>query len=60
MDIHSFFQEQINKSKQYIKLQDQGLSQMEATYKVFGVEIGDEMLKLKQSEIILKPTTNEN
>jgi len=54
----TIFQEP-EKAKKYIQLQNQGMSQMEATYKVWGTEIGDSMVLLRQHEIIIeKPILN--
>lgn len=55
----NLFQQQIEKAKQYIKLQDEGLSKMESAYRVFGTKIGDEMVRLWQHEVILdQPNLN--
>ena len=58
MDINKIFQEHIAKAKKYIKLQDEGVSQMEAAYKVFGTKAGDELVRLHQHEIIIKTNNN--
>lgn len=58
MDLTKLFQDQISKSKRYVALQDNGMPQIEATYKVFGHEVGDEMVKLYQSEMIIKTNNN--
>lgn len=50
MNLHKLFEDQIAKSKKYVQLQSEGMSQMEATYKVFGAEVGDGMVRLKQAE----------
>ena len=49
----------VDKARKYVQLQNQGVSKMEATYRVFGNKIGDEMVKLWQHEIILdQPNLN--
>lgn len=50
----TIFQLDVEKSKRYVQLQNQGMSQMEATYRVFGSKIGDEMVRLHQHELILE------
>ena len=42
------------KAQRYIKLQNEGVPQIQATYMVFGTELGDEMLRLHQHEIIME------
>ncbi len=49
----TIFELDAEKAKKYIQLQNKGMSQMEATYRVFGNKIGDEMVRLHQHEIIL-------
>ena len=58
MKQQTIFQEP-EKAKMYIQLQDQGMSKMQATYIAFGTKIGDEMVRMRQHEIILeKPIFN--
>lgn len=52
MDLKKIFEQHIEMSKRYVKLQDEGISRIEAAYKVFGTEVGDAVLKIKQREII--------
>lgn len=46
------------KAKRYVQLLNKGVEQIIATYKVFGTAIGDEMLRLKQHEVIIEPIIN--
>ena len=40
-------------AKRYMRLLDKGEDHTVAVYKIYGIEIGDEMLKEKQNEIII-------
>lgn len=46
--------EEISKAKRYVQLQNNGVSQMEATYMVFGNIVGDEMVRMRQHELIFE------
>lgn len=50
----TIFQMDATKAKEYIRLQNEGVPQLEATYKIFGNTVGDEMLKMKQHELIFE------
>lgn len=53
------FQEHVTKAIKYMSLLAKGMCPIMATYQVFGNEIGDELVRLKQHEIILeKPILN--
>ncbi len=54
MGLHKLFEDQIEKSKKYVKLQAEGVSQIDATYKAFGVETGDAMVSLLQDQTIAR------
>ena len=44
----------MNKARRYVQLQNEGLSKMEAAYRVWGTKIGDELVKLCQHELIFE------
>lgn len=54
MNIKEELEKHIAQSKRYVKLQDEGATSLEAAYKVFGNEVGDALVLLKQSEIQIK------
>jgi len=57
MNITEVMREQIEKAKHFVKLQDE-MSNIEAAYIVFGNEVGDEMIRLHQHEIIINTNPN--
>lgn len=58
INITDIFREHTQKAKRYVQLQNEGVSQIEATYRIFGNKIGDEMVRLKQHEIIVEVFNN--
>ena len=53
MDIQKIFEAHTIKAKEYIRLQNTGMTAMAAAYMVYGAEVGDQIVKLQQDEIIM-------
>lgn len=58
MTLSQIFQQHIEKAKRYIELQNKGMGQVEAAYRVYGVEVGDQFVKMRQHEIIINISLN--
>ena len=54
MNPQNLLQENFNQQKKYVELIIKGEEMTTAAYKCFGNETGDEIVKMKQGEIIIK------